>query len=154
MAATVLREWQHAGDSFQLTERDKKLSAKGRSLRLIAFAAALLDIPEQHLGDGTNALHDFSWTASLINAILALDGIGEDDFKAGKRKTTGDWLSATEGESSTGAADPYAKIRQLAAKKSQCISHRNSAGMRWLLHGATGILPISLPKRNRNKNQK
>ena len=50
MAATILREWQHAGDSFQLTERDKKLSAKGRSLRLIAFAAALLDIPEQHLG--------------------------------------------------------------------------------------------------------
>ena len=89
MAATILREWQHAGDSFQLTERDKKLSAKGRSLRLIAFAAALLDIPEQHLGDGTNALHGFSWAGSLINAIRALDGIGEDDFKAGKRKTTG-----------------------------------------------------------------
>jgi len=54
MAATVLREWQHAGDSFELTERGKKLSAKGRRVRLYAFAAALLDIPEQHLGDGTN----------------------------------------------------------------------------------------------------
>ena len=116
MAATILREWQHAGDSFQLTERDKKLSAKGRSLRLIAFAAALLDIPEQHLGDGTNALHGFSWAGSLINAIRALDGIGEDDFKAGKRKTTGDWLSATEGESSTDAADPYAKGEALRKK--------------------------------------
>ena len=139
MAAAVLREWQHAGDSFQLTERDKKLSAKGRSLRLYAFTAALLDIPEHHLGNGTNALRGFNWTGSLINAIFALDGIEEDDFKAGKRKTTDDWLSATEGESSTDAADPYAKIRQLAAKKSQCISHRNSAGMRWLLHGATDI---------------
>ena len=102
----VLREWQHAGDSFELTERDKKLSAKGRRVRLYAFAAALLDIPEQHLGYGTNALHGFSWTGSLINAIFALDGIGEDDFKAGKRKTTDDWLSVTEGESSTDAANP------------------------------------------------
>ena len=99
-----------------MTERDKKLSAKGRSLRLYAFAAALLDIPEQHLRDGTNALHGFSWTGSLINAILALDGIEEDDFKAGKRKTTEDWLSATEGESSIDVANPYAKGEALRRK--------------------------------------
>ena len=32
-----------------------------------------------------------------------------------------------------------AQWRLAVWKKSQCISHRNSAGMRWLLHGATDI---------------